>query len=140
MYFLKYKNNVKTYSKSPFLKYIFLSEDNVLKAQAHFSKSSLGKKKNQNKHFFTGATFQFQKDNRQLLGLIKNTKPEQGNGSPLQYSCLGNPMDRGACRARVMDLQRFGHDQTHMHAKIPKIYGKTVYEYTVKECFKMPSL
>jgi len=24
--------------------------------------------------------------------------PERGNGSPLQYSCLGNPMDRGALR------------------------------------------
>ena len=23
----------------------------------------------------------------------------EGNGSPLQYSCLGNPMDRGAWRA-----------------------------------------
>ena len=22
--------------------------------------------------------------------------PGQGNGNPLQYSCLGNPMDRGA--------------------------------------------
>ena len=22
--------------------------------------------------------------------------PEEGNGSPLQYSCLENPMDRGA--------------------------------------------
>ena len=22
--------------------------------------------------------------------------PREGNGSPLQYSCLGNPMDRGA--------------------------------------------
>ena len=21
----------------------------------------------------------------------------EGNGNPLQYSCLGNPMDRGAC-------------------------------------------
>ena len=21
--------------------------------------------------------------------------PEEGNGNPLQYSCLGNPMDRG---------------------------------------------
>ena len=25
--------------------------------------------------------------------------PGQGNGNPLQYSCLGNPMDRGAWRA-----------------------------------------
>ena len=23
--------------------------------------------------------------------------PEEGNGNPLQYSSLGNPMDRGAC-------------------------------------------
>jgi len=25
----------------------------------------------------------------------------EGNGNPLQYSCLGNPMDRGAWRATV---------------------------------------
>ena len=25
--------------------------------------------------------------------------PEEGNGNPLQYSCLGNTMDRGAWRA-----------------------------------------
>ena len=27
--------------------------------------------------------------------------PRQGNGSPLQYSCLKNPMDRGTWRATV---------------------------------------
>ena len=27
--------------------------------------------------------------------------PEEGNGNPLQYSCLGNPMDRGAWWAIV---------------------------------------
>ena len=27
--------------------------------------------------------------------------PGEGNGDPLQYSCLGNPMDRGAWRAMV---------------------------------------
>ena len=27
--------------------------------------------------------------------------PEQGNGNPLQYSCLDNPMDRGAWQAIV---------------------------------------
>ena len=27
--------------------------------------------------------------------------PGAGNGNPLQYSCLGNPMDRGAWQARV---------------------------------------
>ena len=27
--------------------------------------------------------------------------PEEGNGDPLQYSCLGNLVDRGAWRATV---------------------------------------
>ena len=27
--------------------------------------------------------------------------PAEGNGNPLQYSCLGNPMDRGAWLATV---------------------------------------
>ena len=29
------------------------------------------------------------------------TSPGEGNGNPLQYSCLGNPMDRGAWQATV---------------------------------------
>ena len=27
--------------------------------------------------------------------------PEEGNGNPLQFSCLENPVDRGACWATV---------------------------------------
>ena len=27
--------------------------------------------------------------------------PEEGNGNPLQYSCLGNPLNSGAWRATV---------------------------------------
>ena len=27
--------------------------------------------------------------------------PGEGNGNPLRYSCLGNPMDRGAWQATV---------------------------------------
>ena len=27
--------------------------------------------------------------------------PREGNGNPLQYPCLGNPMDRGPWRAAV---------------------------------------
>ena len=30
--------------------------------------------------------------------------PREGNGNPLQYSHLGNPMDRGAWRATVHSL------------------------------------
>ena len=36
--------------------------------------------------------------------------PEEGNGHPLQYSCLGNPMDRGAWRAIVHGVARVRHD------------------------------
>ena len=30
--------------------------------------------------------------------------PGEGNGDPFQYSCLGNPMDRGACRRTVFEV------------------------------------
>ena len=35
----------------------------------------------------------------------------EGNGNPLQYSCLENPTDGGACcRLLSMGSQRVGHD------------------------------
>ena len=34
----------------------------------------------------------------------------EGKGNPLQYSGLGNPMDRGACWATVWGSQRVKHD------------------------------
>ena len=36
--------------------------------------------------------------------------PEDGNGYPLQYSCLENSVDREACRLQSMGSQRAGHD------------------------------
>ena len=36
--------------------------------------------------------------------------PGKGNGNPLQYSCLENPMDRGAWQATVHGVERVGHD------------------------------
>ena len=45
-----------------------------------------------------------------------------GHGNPLQYSCLENPVDRGACRAtvhRVTELDTTGvtwHDAWHKSA------------------------
>ena len=32
--------------------------------------------------------------------------PGGGNGNPLQYSCLGNPKDRGAWRATVQGVAK----------------------------------
>ena len=44
------------------------------------------------------------------LGLIPGLgrSPEERNGNPLQYSCLGNPMDRGAWRAIVHGVAKSG--------------------------------
>ena len=36
--------------------------------------------------------------------------PGEGNGTPLQYSCLENSMDRGARGLQSMGSQKFGHD------------------------------
>ena len=48
--------------------------------------------------------------------------PGEGRGNPLQYSCLENPMDRGAWRATVQGVAK---SQTQlkrlsMHVHIPK--------------------
>ena len=34
------------------------------------------------------------------------SSPGEGNGNPLQYSCLENPMDRGACWAPVHGVHK----------------------------------
>ena len=38
--------------------------------------------------------------------------PGEGNGNPLQYSCLENSMDRGVWWATGYGSQRVGHDLT----------------------------
>jgi len=46
------------------------------------------------------------------VGLIPGSgrPPGEGNGNPLLYSCLGNPMDRGAWWATVHGVARVGHN------------------------------
>jgi len=36
--------------------------------------------------------------------------PGEGNGNPLQYSCLENPIDGGAWRLQSMGFQRVRYD------------------------------
>ena len=43
-----------------------------------------------------------------LSGAISNVGGD--NGNPLQYSCLENPIDRGAWQATVHRVKRVGHD------------------------------
>ena len=50
------------------------------------------------------------------------TSNGEGNGSPLQYSCLEKPMDRGAWRAMVHSVAdsqtRLMRLSTHMHSGV----------------------
>ena len=45
------------------------------------------------------------------LGSIpgRGRSPAEGNGNPLQYSCLENPTDRGVWQATVHGVTRAGH-------------------------------
>ena len=45
----------------------------------------------------------------QVQSLGQEGSPEGGNGNPCQYSCLGNPMDRGAWQAVVHGVARIGY-------------------------------
>ena len=44
--------------------------------------------------------------NAGYVGLVPGfgRSPGEGNGNPVQYSCLGNPMDRGAWWATVHEV------------------------------------
>ena len=50
---------------------------------------------------------------------------EGGNGNPLQYSCLGNPMDRGAWRATVYAV-------TKSQTRLKRLSSSSSYH---KQCF-----
>ena len=49
---------------------------------------------------------------REDLGSIPGSgrPPGEGNGYPLQYTCLENPMDRGAWQATVHGVAKVRHD------------------------------
>ena len=76
--------------------------------------------------------------------------PEEGNGNPLQYSCLENSMDRGAwwiyspwdCkelnRTEQLSLS-LKHTHTHTHAHTNTVIGK--YEQICGPCCnKLPQM
>ena len=43
--------------------------------------------------------------------------PGEGNGNPLQYSCLGNPMDRGVWQAAVHGIRKESDMTEHAHTQ-----------------------
>ena len=65
------------------------------------------------------------------MGLIPESgrPPDRGHGNPLQYSCLKNPMDRGAWLS--MGSQRVGHDWAHTHTQYHHLIGPCVGSFTM---------
>ena len=60
--------------------------------------------------------------------------PGEGNGNPLQYSCLENPMDRGARWATVHGVTRVGHD-LETKPPPPQVYIKPLVFENCCLCF-----
>ena len=56
----------------------------------------------------------------------------EGNGTPLQNSCLENPMDGGAMggRLQTMGLQRVGHDWATSLSLFPFIHWRRKWQPT----------
>ena len=50
-------------------------------------------------------------EDARVMGSVPGSgrSPGVGNGTPLQFSCLENSMDRGAWWVQCMGLQRIGH-------------------------------
>ena len=51
--------------------------------------------------------------------------PEEGNGYPLQYSCLENSMDRGTWQATVHGVTKRQTSTQHTHTRMVYVNGKT---------------
>ena len=52
---------------------------------------------------------------------LKKEDSGEGNGNPLQYSCLENPMDRAAWQAAVHGIERVRHRLKTREREMPKI-------------------
>ena len=57
--------------------------------------------------------------------------PGEGYGHPLQYSCLGNPMDGGAWLATVHEVAESDTtEQAHVHELPGRFFSKFFWVYT----------
>ena len=58
--------------------------------------------------------------------------PGGGHGNPLQYSCLENPMDRGASQATVHSIAEFTLKRFHTHSHHTHTHDRpTAISYSV---------
>jgi len=75
------------------------------------------------------------RDKGSIPGLGRS--PGEGNGYPLQYCCLENPMDRGAWRATVYRVAqshtRLKQLSTHTRHRLRVKYHKTALLFSCKQ-------
>ena len=67
--------------------------------------------------------------------------PREGNGNPLQYSCLENPMDRGAWLAIVHGVAKswrrlsdFSFFPSHTICRLFNMYGSVIFSIFTELC------
>ena len=60
-----------------------------------------------------------EKEYGRSIGLIPGLgrSPGEGHGNPLQYSCLGNPMDREPGGLQSMGSQKIRHNLATEHSR-----------------------
>ena len=78
----------------------------------------------------TSASLQNLPEMQETTGSISGLERSsgEGNGNPLQYSHLENPMDRGAWQATVHGITRVGHDlATKPSASLTTLKSLTVW-------------
>ena len=70
-------------------------------------------------------------------GLIPGSgrSPGEGNGNPLQHSCLENPMDREAWRVTVHGVSRVRHDLATKEREKRDSFLKLIYFYNPCKIF-----
>ena len=62
----------------------------------------------------------------------------EGNGTPLQCSCLENPMDRGACGLQSRGSLRVGHDWATSLSLFTFMHGRRKWQPTPVSCLENP--
>ena len=63
--------------------------------------------------------------------------PGDGNGTPLQYPCLGNPMDREAWQASVYEVTKDSEMTVQAHHFILQLYPYSIPDIKARQVLKI---
>ena len=75
------------------------------------------------------------RDTGSIPGLGRS--PIGGHGNPLQYSCLENPMDRGAWWATVHGVEKNQTQWKQLSTHVPMRFLRILKELICVKCFRL---